>query len=489
MIEILPQATTKYSLDYYATDPIFHAPVADLRVDAREVMSKLRGRTIWMVNSTARGGGVAEMLPSLIALMNNLGLRVRWAVLRTEREEFFHLTKRIHNMIHGDAASGVELGAKEARLYEAVNAENADSFRKELKPEDILVIHDPQPLPMGQMLARDLGLPAIWRCHIGLDRRLDVTGKVWDFLRPYTEGYRRAVFSAPEYVPDFLADRSTIIHPAIDPLSHKNQELSVTKLTGILCNSGLQPAYEPVVTPNYRQKVMVIDENGSHVPPGEIGLVFRPIVLQVSRWDRLKGWLPLLDAFIRLKGRTVANNGGAKVQRKQRRLSLARLVLAGPDPAAIADDPEGLQVLEEIRRRYASLDPDMQRDIAITLLPMKSHKENALIVNALQRCAAVIIQNSLQEGFGLSVTEAMWKRKAVLGTTACGIRQQIRDGMDGVLVGNPEDPDEIADRLGLLLNNSIRRYNLGRSAQRRVYDQFLVFRQISAYLKLLGNVA
>jgi len=488
MIEILPQATTKYSLDYYATDPIFSAPVAELRSDAADVAARLRGRTIWMVNSTARGGGVAEMLPSLIALMNNLGIKVRWAVIHSDRQEFFRLTKQIHNLIHGDTGSGARLGEEDARLYEAVNHENATSFKKELNRKDILIIHDPQPLPLGQILTREMGIPAIWRCHIGLDRHCEATGTAWRFLRPYLDGYRHAIFSTPEYIPDYCSGKSTIIHPAIDPLSHKNQELSVTKLTGILCNSGLQTQYEPVVTPNYRQRATMFAEDGSYVIPGELGLLFRPIVLQVSRWDRLKGWGPLLEGFVRLKRNAVISNGSNKIQRKRNRLKLARLVLAGPDPAAVADDPEGLQELRQIQERYESLDAELKRDVAIILLPISSFKENALIVNAMQRCASVIVQNSLQEGFGLSVTEAMWKRKAVLGTKACGIRQQIRDGIDGMLVANPEDPAEIADKLALLLNNPIRRYNMGRSSQRRVYDQFLIFRQLSAYCKLLGKV-
>jgi trehalose synthase len=487
-IDILPQATTKYSLDYYATDPIFSAPVAELRAEAKSVAARLRGRTIWMINSTASGGGVAEMLPSVIALMNNLGIRFRWAVIRSERQEFFSLTKRIHNLIHGDTKSGAELGPDDARLYEAVNFENAASFKKELKPEDILVVHDPQPLPLGQMLIRDMGITAVWRCHIGLDRHLEATKTAWRFLKPYLDGYRHTIFSAPEYIPDFCADRATIIRPAIDPLSHKNQELSVTKLTGILCNSGLQTRYEPVVTPNFRNRVTKLGEKGSYVVPDHLGLLFRPIVLQVSRWDRLKGWDSLLEGFVRLKSSSVVSNGENKVQRKQKRLELARLVLAGPDPSAVSDDPEGIEVLQQMQQRYASLDAKLRRDIAIILLPMKSNKENALIVNALQRCASVIVQNSIQEGFGLTVTEAMWKRKAVLGTTACGIRHQIRDGLDGLLVEDPENPAEIADKLGLLLNNSVRLYNMGRSGQRRVYDHFLIFRQMSSYIKLLEKL-
>ncbi|MBN1531379.1 MAG: glycosyltransferase, partial [Spirochaetes bacterium] len=428
-----------------------------------------------------------EMLQSLLAYARGAGVDVRWLTI-DGNPEFFRITKRIHNLIHGDTKSGMELGAEEARLYEAVNAENAASFKKELGPRDILIIHDPQPLAMGQMLARELNLPALWRCHIGLDRRTEATGVAWRFLRPYLEGYLHTIFSAPEYIPDFLADRATIIYPAIDPLSHKNQDLTVVKHTGILCNSGLQPAYEPVITPNYRNAVMKVGQNGSSIPAGELGLLFRPTVLQVSRWDRLKGWLPLLEGFVRLKKKSTVDETNHKGKRKKRRLELARLILAGPDPRAVADDPEGLEVLDQVRRRYAALEPELQRDISILLLPMKSRKENALVVNALQRCASVVVQNSIQEGFGLSVTEAMWKRKPVMGTSACGISQQIRSGRDGLLVSDPENPDEIAAALLKMLNNPLRRYNMGRSAQRRVYDQFLIFRQLSSYLKLIDRV-
>ena len=174
----------------------------------------------------------------------------------------------------------------------------------------------------------------------------------------------------------------------------------MTKLTGVLCNSGLQIQHEPVVTPNFRNRVAMLTEDGSYVAPGEIGLLFRPIVLQISRWDRLKGWTSLLEGFIRLKRSHIVRNGGAKIQRKQKRLELSRLVLAGPDPTAVADDPECVDVLRHIRQRYASLDEELRRDVAIMLLPMNSHQENALIVNAMQRCASIIVQNSLQEGFG-----------------------------------------------------------------------------------------
>lgn len=488
MIRIVSSTKTKYSLDYYATDPIFAAPVAGLKDLAARAGRKLRNRTVWMVNSTERGGGVAEMLPGLISLMNDLGITTKWAVINTDRPDFFRLTKRIHNLIHGDSSASTEFGPADAELYETVNRINADSFAGETGKDDILVIHDPQPLPMGKIMSQEKGLTAVWRCHIGLDRHTDGTAAAWRFLKSYTGEYSRAVFTAAEYVPDYLSDKYTVIHPAIDPLSHKNQDLTVSKVTGILCNSGLQTPYEPVTTPDYQEKVKMLMPDGTTSIPGELGLLFRPIIAQISRWDRLKGWLPLLEGFVRLKRNTVYSNGKNKTKRRKKRLDLSRLVLAGPDPNAVADDPEGLEVLRQVGEYYAGIEEDIRRDIAILLLPMESAKENSLIVNAIQRCATVIVQNSIQEGFGLTATEAMWKRKPVLGSNACGLRQQIRDGIDGILVGDPEDPAEIAEKLRIIAGNPLTAYNYGRSAQRRVYDEFLIFRQIADYLKLFESL-
>jgi trehalose synthase len=285
-----------------------------------------------------------------------------------------------------------------------------------------------------------------------------------------------------------LAAHASLIYPALDPLSHKNRDLAVNKLVGVLVNSGLQPPYGPVPSEDYEHQVERIMPDGSAGPATEMGLLFRPIVLQVSRWDRLKGWLPLMEGFVRMKQAHRESDRGTMDLRNRRRVEASRLVLAGPDPASISDDPEGLEVLRQIRECYASLDPELQDDVAVLLLPMASRKENALIVNALQRCSTIVTQNSLQEGFGLTVTEAMWKHMAVLGSQACGIRQQIRDRIDGYLLSDPESPDEIALYLKSMLTRPHQRYVMGRSAQRRVYDEFLVFKQISRYLQLLYQV-
>jgi trehalose synthase len=387
-----------------------------------------------MVNSSANGGGVAEMLPQLVAILCELGLPTEWVVMGSDEPEFFVLTKRLHNMIHGH---GDEPFTESNRvLYEAVSRENARELKGRIGPDDILVIHDPQPLGMGSILKQELGVATIFRCHIGLDEDLPASRSAWSFLQPYAEAYDYSVFSAPEYIPNFLAGRAGIIHPALDPLSYKNRDLSPQNLTGILCNARLLPTDHPVVPLDFPQCARRLRGDGRFGladRDGGIGLLFRPIISQVSRWDRLKGFKPLLDAFVTLKSLR-PQRADEFSERHRHRLGILRLVLAGPDPGAVADDPEGQEVLEELIEAYCALPPALQDDIALISLPMHSRRDNALMVNALQRCSAVIVQNSLREGFGLTVTEGMWKNTGMLGSRACGIRQQIRDGIEGRLI-------------------------------------------------------
>ena len=457
--------------------------VAELKAEAARLVPALEGRTVWMVNSTAQGGGVAEMLPRLLGILRDLGVDARWAVMGSSDPAFFELTKRIHNLIHGSGEP--HFSRADRKRYEAVSRENADDLLGRVKADDVLVIDDPQPLGAGAMVKAALGLPAVWRCHIGLDDRTRQTEAVWKFLEPFAEAYDHAVFSAPEYIPDFLAGRASILHPAVDPLSHKNRELAPHKLMGVLVNAGLAEAHAPVVTPPFAHLARRLSPEGRWEPASEweeIGLVYRPVVLQVSRWDRLKGFEPLLEAFVRLKARALAETD----TRHRRRLELLRLVFAGAEPAAVADDPEALEVLEGLVARYRDLDPALQKDVALVTLPMTSAKENALMVNALQRCATVGVQNSLREGFGLTCTEAMWKRVPVVVSSACGLRQQVRPGLDGEIVQDPTDPDAVADALDKVLRDTVARDHLGRSAQRRVYDAFLVFAQARRWLETLA---
>jgi trehalose synthase len=176
-------------------------------------------------------------------------------------------------------------------------------MESQMSRDDLLVIHDPQPLGMGALLKRELGVSTIFRCHIGIDEDLPQTRAAWEFLRPFAEVCDVSVFSAPEYVPDFLAGRTAIIHPAIDPLGYKNRDLSPQQLAGILCNARLCVEHHPVVPLPFAECAMRLGPDGRFTPAdrnGGIGIPYRPVITQISRWDRLKGFTPLLDAFVRL---------------------------------------------------------------------------------------------------------------------------------------------------------------------------------------------
>jgi trehalose synthase len=471
-------------LDDYARFLHLAEPVRELRSEAALCVPRLAGRTVWMLSSTRSGGGVAEMMPRLVSILRELGVATEWVVMRPERPEFFALTKRLHGLLHGEGDP--RLGPSDRALYERVSEECARALHPLLAPGDLLVVHDPQPLGAGARLKASLGLPAIWRCHIGLEVDSPVARAGWSFLQPYAEAFDHASFSAPEYIRDFLAGRASVMRPTIDPLGHKSRELTPHKLVGILCNSGLVAHGHPVLTPPFADPALRLRPDGTFAPadrPADVGLLFRPVVTQVSRWDRLKGFRQLLDGFLALKRRV---DDGAQPPRHRRRLEIVRLVLAGPDPTGIQDDPEARDVLAELVAAYVDLEPRAQADVAILTLPMSSLKENALMVNALQRCSTVVVQSSLREGFGLTATEAMWKGVPVLGTHAWGLRQQIRDGLDGRLVAHPEDPGELAQVLDEMLADPKQRSVWGQNGQRRVHEEFLVFRQVREWLRLLG---
>ena len=485
IVEIPPRPSLQ---DYSAIAHL--APAVDaLRKRAAEVVPRLEGRTVWMINSTAQGGGVAEMLPTMVTLLNELGVETRWFTIQSEDESFFRLTKQLHNMIHGAGDAGVD-EASGRRVYEAVNAANARTLTPLMKDGDILVVHDPQPMPLAGLIRSRLDIRTIWRCHIGLDEENEATRAAWSFLEPYGSDYQESVFSAPEYIPPFLRDRSRLIYPAIDPLSQKNRELHLHSVVGILSNAALAVPPGPVAVPPFAHIAQRLQADGKWAPavlPADFGLLIRPTITQISRWDRLKGWLPLMEAFAQLKERVyTTRNDRSSMQR--RRLSQVRLVMAGPDPASISDDPEGLEVIEELRKAYVRMDDEVKADIAVVALPMQEPDDNALMVNALQRASTIIVQNSLREGFGLTVTEAMWKRIPVVSNSrAVGPRQQITHACDGWLVDDPEDRTALANALDTLLNDRHERAALARTAQRRAHDQFMIFSQIRSWLDLLDD--
>jgi len=484
-IEVTP---AKALADYEAV-PHLAPAIAALRAEIAPLAKRFAGRTLYMVNSTAQGGGVAEMLPTMISLLRELGIATEWVVIESDVPDFFTLTKRLHNFIHG--VGDGELDAEARAMYEAVNRANASFLADRMRDHDVLVVHDPQPMALAAMIKETRQILAVWRCHIGLDEQTAQTRAAWEFLEAYHPAYDRAVFSAPEYIPPYFAQRTTIIYPAIDPLSAKCRDLQLHSLVGVLANAALTSISSPIVGPPFMQQALRLQRNGrwSSASLGEeIGLLSRPLITQVSRWDYLKGFLPLMKAFAQLKYR-LARPRGAEEPIHRRRLKLARLVLAGPDPTSVADDPEGREVLDQLAEAYLQLDPAIQDDVALITLPLQVRRENALMVNALQRASTIVVQNSLREGFGLTVTEAMWKRVPILSNgRACGPRHQVRDMLDGRLIDDPEDIAGLAEAMDRMLADPRQRERWGANGQRRVHEHFLVFAQLASWVRLLNGL-
>jgi trehalose synthase len=435
--------------------------------------SLLAGRTIWNLNSTARGGGVAEMLAALVPLCSGFGLDVRWLVIEAD-SDFFKLTKRLHNLLHSRPdGSGPDLERDRAR-YEAALKPAAEGLGSLLKPDDILVVHDPQPAGVIPA-AKKLGVKVVWRCHVGTDNPGDAARRVWRFLLPYVGEADATVFSRNTYIWDGLnREASSVIAPSIDPFSPKNQELAPGAVAGILEAIGLTAAGSAAGKKGtFTRTDGTFDTVQRHadVRQTEPLPTGAPMVVQVSRWDRLKDPVGVVAGFA---GHLPADGD-------------AHLVLAGP--AVVEDDPEGQDVLTEVLHRWKGLPAPTRRRVHLLSLPLDDVEENAAMVNALQRQADVIVQKSLEEGFGLTVAEAMWKGRAVLASRRGGIQDQIVDGESGVLLDDPTDLREYGERLHQLLAAPDERARLGKSARERVSRHFLAPRQLIQWGELLARVA
>jgi len=443
-----------------------------LEVAAARARTRLDGHTLWNVNSTASGGGVAEMLAVLVGYTRGAGLDVRWLVTHGD-EEFFAITKRIHNRIHGVRGDDGDLGPREAEHYARITAENADLLRHQLRPGDVALLHDPQTAGLcGPM--REHGVRVVWRCHIGTERSNEWTEQAWSFLLPHVQEAEAFVFSLAMYVPDALpSDRVQIIPPSIDPFSPKNRSLDPVDVDRIVRRVGL---YAGDVEGPAARFVRgdgadgLVERRGSIVGDGPLDPGV-PLVVQVSRWDHLKDMHGVMMGFAdRVVGRVDAN-----------------LALVGPSVAGVADDPEGAMVLEECIEAWHRLPQDAQAHIRLVSLPMEDIEENALMVNALQRTCTVAIQKSLAEGFGLTVAEAMWKAKPVVASPVGGIVEQIAPGT-GVLLDDPRDLDAFGDTLAGLLEQQDEITRLGANAVVHVVDHFVGDLHLRRYGALLEEL-
>jgi trehalose synthase len=432
----------------------------------------LEGRTFWNVNSTAHGGGVAEMLRSLIGYARGAGFDARWVAIGGD-EDFFRLTKRLHNRLHGYTGDGGPLGDAERAIYERHAAENADLLAQRLGPLDVVLLHDPQTAGMvGPLVAK--GVPVIWRAHIGLDVANDLARQAWRFLIGYVELADVYVFSRPAYTWEGLDEsKVTVIAPSIDAFSPKNHMMSFTSITAVLRAAGMaadQHHHSRAIFERLDGSVGTVEHEAQCVEESPLRLDV-PLLAQVSRWDRLKDPLGILSAF--------AEHVHADDE--------PHLLLAGPDVTAVADDPEGAEVFDEVEAAWHDLPKAVRRRVHLALLPMDDADENAVIVNALQRRADVVAQKSLAEGFGLTVSEAMWKGRPVVASQVGGIQDQIEDGQTGYLV-DPTDLAGFADRVNHLLLDHHAAERMGAAAQTRVRDLFLGPRHLGQYVDLLDKV-
>ncbi|WP_456433964.1 glycosyltransferase [Thermosulfuriphilus sp.] len=385
---------------------------ADVVDQLKQLAGALIGARVIHVNSTRYGGGVAEILNSLTAIKEALGLNIRWEVISGD-ENFFRVTKAMHNALQGFPQ---DISESALRVHQEINAQQAEILRPVLEDADFVFIHDPQPAPLIEFFPHRKG-KWIWRCHIDLSRP---HRPVWRYLRDIVSKYDATIFSMPDFTQP-LPNLQYIIPPSIDPLSPKNVNLDQEEVDRIF------------------ERFKLTKE--------------KPLIVQVSRFDRFKDPLGVIRAV-----------------RLARKFTPVQLVLAG---GGAADDPEGEIVLKEVKA--AALDDP---DIRILFLPPDEH----LTINALQRAADVIMQKSIKEGFGLTVTEGMWKGKPVIGGDTGGIRSQVVNHHTGFLVRTPEGA---ALRIRYLLSYPERRAEMGRKAREFVRDNFLITRHVRDYLSLM----
>lgn len=424
-----------------------------LRQRAAMLADRLGTTRIWHVSSTATGGGVAELLWSSITYHRMLGLPAQWLVTEAE-PEFFQLTKRIHHGLHG---RGIPVFTREdEELYRSVTARFAAGLAERLAPGDLALLHDPQTAGAVPSLV-EAGVRVAWRCHVGTRGGGAVFAATWEFLRPYVEQVPHSVFTDAGFAPDFLPpERRAVITPSIDPGSAKNRELSAGRQRELLAGIGLLPG-----SPDGAAEPVGYTIQDAPLPHDA------PVVTQVSRWDPLKDMLGVLRTFT------------ADLALYSR----AHLVLAGPDPADIPDDPEGAAVFAEVRHTWETLPPDARARVHLVMLSLRDLALNGLAVNAVQRRSTIVAQKSLEEGFGLTVTEAMWKARPLVVSGVGGLLVQITDKATGLLV-DPLDYPAFGKALDELLRRPDYATELGLAARRECQERFLVSRELSDYLAL-----
>jgi trehalose synthase len=452
-------------------EPIIGAErYAKLLRTADQFRDRLEGRLIWNVNSTAAGGGVAEMLQVIVGYVVDLDIRSAWVVISGDAE-FFAITKRLHNQIHGFATDGL-LTSEDAEHYARMLEANAAELTDQVRPGDMVLLHDPQTAGLAAPLV-EAGARVVWRCHIGVDWENDVTRAAWEFLRPHIMAAHAWVFSRRKYVPEWIpADKVSIIPPSIDPFSPKNQYLKPDDVTAILTAIGLLEGDSPDGRVMFARRdggggtiSRAAEITGDARPgPGD------PLVVQVSRWDRLKDMSGVMRGFADYVA-PVIDDG--------------YLLLVGPSVAGVTDDPEGAAVYGECMLQWRELPDHIRARILLVTLPLDDIDENAAMVNALQRHASIITQKSLAEGFGLTVAEGMWKGRPVIGSAVGGIIDQVADGT-GILLPDPRDLRAFGAAVCRLLQDKTEAGRMGGAGQAYIREQYVGDLHLLRYAGLLG---
>ncbi len=463
-VELEPQPLERYR-------PVMDDDFDRIREIADFAVKHFEGRTVWHVNSTRLGGGVAEMLRSFLPYANDSGVDTRWVVL-SERPEFFSITKRLHNKLHGHPGDGGSLGPDEQKAYEEILEDSAHHLTDLIKPGDVVFLHDPQTAGLIPAVKATGGI-TLWRCHIGLEIANEHVDEAVEFLVPYVKQADGYVFSRGAYLwPQLPADRAHLMAPAIDAFSPKNQELDEEQVSAILGVIGLagEPPDEP---PHF------IRSDGSDGTVTHESQVFQvdklpddaTLIAQISRWDVLKDHEGLIECF----GDYLGDTG-------------AHLALIGPSSEGVADDPEGPAVQARIMEAWQALPDDLRSRVHIVALAMDDFDENGAMVNAIQRRADIIVQKSLVEGFGLTVSEAMWKSKPVVASAVGGIKDQVIDGETGILVKDPTDLEAFAVALRKLVDDPGLAARMGEASHQRVAKHFLAASRVADYVALIGLV-
>ena len=441
---------------------------------AEATQAMLAGASVLNVNSTAAGGGVAEMLQTLLAYARGAGVDARWLVIEGD-PAFFAITQRIHNGLNGSPGDGGELGELELRHYEEVLKHNADELLALVQPGDVVLIDDPQPAGLAPAVKRT-GSKVVWRCHVGIDTPNEWSERAWEFLRPYLAEVDAIVVSRAAFAP-LWADpaRVHVIPPSIDPFSAKNEPISgrnvrlTLSFVGLLDGGSVPPAV-PFTrrdgSPGRINRRVDVLQTG---PPAPIEA---PLVVQVSRWDRMKDMPGVMIGFA---GHVDPSLG-------------AHLLLCGPAVAGVADDPEAAEVLNECIGLWRQLPHAIRSRIHLACTPMADADEAASIVNAIQRHAAVVVQKSLAEGFGLTVAEAMWKERPIVASAVGGIADQIDDHEHGLLVDEPTDLAAFGAAVEALIRDRAEAARLAGNARERAVNEFLGDRHLEQYGRLFEQL-